>query len=188
MQIAKMFRIWQNGFKSALKVKWTLESAVTRCSAPFARTCPVTSSPRPPRRWERLLKTRLIHPASQSDNQTVSQSVSQSAPPTAAVHLPPHREQDPLGFIAEKSPALEIIENCDFLFPACCFIVVVVFFVLFCFSVWRLPLRNISVIMSRTPEDVSKLTESAFKVRENHDFYLVIKKQFTWENDQRSWM
>lgn len=100
------------------KLAESLEYAVMRYIAPFALTCPVTSSPRPPHRWDRTVKTRLFSP-----------SASQSARPTAAVCLPPRREQDRLGFIAEKSPALEITEKFGLLFPTFLFC-----FLLFVFS------------------------------------------------------
>lgn len=77
---------------------------------------------------------------------------------------PPHQEQDHLGFIVEKSPAFEIIVNSSF------HLVSLAGLFLFCFFVWLLGLSFKSAIMSRTPEDVSKLTESTYKVREVHDF------------------
>lgn len=100
------------------------------------------------------------------------QSASQSARPTTDRCVSPTPGARPPGIYCWEVASIWNHRNSSFhlVFPTCWS-----FFV--CFFVWLLGLSFKSAIMSRTPEDVSKLTESTYKVREVHDFekiYLVV--------------
>lgn len=95
-----------------------------------------------------------------------SQSVSQSARPTTDRCVSPTPGARPPGIYCWEVASIWNYRNSSFhlVFPTCWSFL----FVFLC--VWLLGLSFKSAIMSRTPEDVSKLTESTYKVREVQDF------------------
>lgn len=121
---ASVFRIWQNGFKSALEVSWILGARTDALQRSICAHMPGDVTPPPSSSVGPLCEDSALPVVSQSVRQPGGQAVSQSARPTTDGRcVSTSTSGASLGLSIEKAPALETIEHFDLLFPTCCFFV-----------------------------------------------------------------